>query len=62
MATKRKYNNVREANRAMKNARTPLARVRIARRATRDLRMETGRGFNAAVRGGAVLRSSGRVG
>ncbi len=58
----RRFNNVREANRAMNNARTPLARVRIARRATRDLGMETGRDFNAAVRGGAVLRSSGRVG
>ena len=62
MATRKKFNNVREANRAMKNAKTPLARVRIARRATRDLGMTTGRNFSAAVRGGAVLRSSGRVG
>lgn len=62
MATKKKYNSVRQANRAMANARTPLARVRIARRATRDLGMETGRDFNAAVRGGAVLRSSGKMG
>ena len=58
----RRFNNVREANRAMNNARTPNARVRIAYRATRDLGMETGRNFSAAIRGGAVLRSSGRVG
>ena len=61
MATKKKYNSVRQANRAMANARTPIARVRIARRAVRDLRMETGRDFNASVRGGAVLRSSGKM-
>ena len=57
-----RFTSTRQANRAMANARTPLARVRIARRATRDLGMETGRGFNAAIRGGAVLRSSGRMG
>lgn len=58
----KKFSSTREANRAMKNARTPLARVRIARRATRDLGMSVGKGFSAAVRGGAVLRSSGRMG
>ena len=58
----RRFNNVREVNRAMNNAKTPLARVRIARRGARDLGMEIGPGFNAAIRSGAVLRSSGRVG
>lgn len=64
MAT-RKFTSVRQANRAMNAARTPTARVRIANRAVRDLGMQRTAGrrkFNASVRGGATLSSSGRAG
>ena len=62
---KKKYTSTREANRAIKAAKTPLARVRIANRARRDLGMQLTRGqraFSTAIRGGATLSSSGRAG